>query len=395
MEQSLLILGRQPALGLAELESIYGGTRVRAAGNQAALVDLPAEKVTFARLGGSIKLCRVLTTLDSTSWDAAEKYLVQHAPSQAKELPEGKLQIGISAYGFPVSAQRVTATGLSVKKAVRKAGRSVRLTPNQEPALSSAQVQHNHLTGPTGWELVLVADGKRTIVAQTAQVQDIDSYTLRDRGRPKRDTRVGMLPPKLAQIIINLAVAGAEPSADTLVLDPFCGTGVILQETLLIGFSAYGTDIETRMIDYTGENLDWLDGHFDVAPATCRFEQGDATSYRWDPLPDFVACESYLGRPFTTVPPKDVFEQNAADCNLIIKKFLRNIHGQLAPNARLCVAVPAWQVTSNQFKHLSSVDSLEEIGYNRVSFEHVQSEDLLYYREDQIVARELLVITRK
>jgi hypothetical protein len=37
-------------------------------------------------------------------------------------------------------------------------------------------------------------------------VQDIDAYAERDFERPMRDAFVGMLPPKLAQIMLNLAV---------------------------------------------------------------------------------------------------------------------------------------------------------------------------------------------
>jgi 2-polyprenyl-3-methyl-5-hydroxy-6-metoxy-1,4-benzoquinol methylase len=100
-------------------------------------------------------------------------------------------------------------------------------------------------------------------------VQDIEAYGARDQARPARDARVGMLPPKLAQTIINLAAGRPETrmdkhwdSADGLgrfmVLDPFCGTGVILQEALLMGYSVYGSDIEPRMAEYTKKNLQWL-----------------------------------------------------------------------------------------------------------------------------------------
>jgi hypothetical protein len=107
-----------------------------------------------------------------------------------------------------------------------------------------------------------------------------------------------------------------------------------------------------------------------------------------------VATETYLGRPFTSRPSPEVLAQTVADCNLIIKKFLKNMLGQLQPGARLCVAVPAWQTGKNVFKHLPLVDQIEQIGYNRIRFEH-SKDALLYYREDQVVARELLVITRK
>jgi len=395
MEQSLLILGRQPTLGLAELESLYGSTRIRQVGETAVGVEMSASLINFIRLGGAIKLCKVLTILDTTNWGEIERYLIKTSPEHVNSLPEGKMQLGLSAYGFNESAKRILATGLSLKKAIKKTGRSIRLTPNQEPALNSAQVLHNHLTGPTGWELVVVKDDDKTIITQTVSAQDINSYTARDRGRPKRDARVGMLPPKLAQIIINLAVSSVEPSPNVIVLDPFCGTGVIPQEALLMGYGAYGTDLETRMIEYSKTNLEWLQQQFQLHEPQFQLEQGDATSYQWQPAPDAIACETYLGRPFTTAPDTKLLGQTMSDCNLIIKKFLRNLANQTKPGTRICVAIPAWHLQSNEFKHLPLIDQISEMGYNRVSFEHIRDEDLLYYREDQIVARELLVMTRK
>lgn len=418
MLRSICVLGRQPALGLAELESLYGSANVSSIHPQIAGLNLPAAEVNFRRLGGSTRLCKVLTELPGTDWKKVEIYLAKSFPELLAGLPEGKLKLGLSAIGLPVSAGKLTASGLSLKKVIRKAGRSVRLVPNQTTDLSTAQVLHNNLTGNLGMELVAVATTHgTTLLAQTVAVQDIDSYTARDRGRPKRDARVGMLPPKLAQIIINLAASQEKPAADKVVLDPFCGTGVVLQEALLMGFSAYGTDLEARMIDYTGANLDWLDDTFDISGVNARFEQGDATSYQWDPRPFAVAAETYLGRPFTSPPSAEILAQTVSEVGLILKKFLKNIHEQLAPGTRLCLAIPAWQITprhsseggnpvengsriksgmtTQEFKHLPLVDQISDLGYNRVSFEHVSDENLLYFREDQIVARELLVLKVK
>ena len=404
MIQAICILGRQPALGLAELESLYGAEHVLRPSEHVAALDVTPDTVTFARLGGSTRLGRVVATVGNNLWKDTEKQLAKSLVEIAGTLPEGKLQLGISAYGIPVTPQKLTATGLTLKKIVRgKTGRTLRLSPNNELELNTAQVLHNHLTGPLGVEFLVcaTADGK-TIIAQTTEVQDIDSYTLRDRGRPKRDARVGMLPPKLAQIIINLAVGTANPKFGAVVLDPFCGTGVVLQEASLMGFDIYGTDLEPRMVEYTKANLTWLTTlpqHRVITHSDDNtyysLEQADATDHIWKPQPNFVACETYLGRPFTEVPSHDVLEQTVSEVNLILKKFLRNIHDQLPAGGRMCIAVPAWRVQPNAFRHLPLLDSLEEIGYNRVSFEHVRDTDLLYYREDQIVARELLVLRRK
>lgn len=411
--QSLLILGRQAELGLAELESLYGSDAVRPVGVQAAVVDVDPCLLAFDRLGGAMKFCKVLTTLDTVNWKEVEKFLVQVSPGQSQTMPEGKMHLGLSLYGFKETIQRIEATGLTLKKVIRKTGRSVRLVPNKTHELNSASVTHNKLTTPNGWELVLVRDGEQTIIAQTVKVQDIDAYARRDRERPQRDTKVGMLPPKLAQLIVNLAVgrlpeeklqnicdipAGQPVPFNLLnktVLDPFCGTGVLLQEASLMGYHVVGTDLEPRMVKYSTGNLEWLRSLYNLPDQEALLEVGDATNHQWSVQPDFVAAETYLGRPFTTKPSAEILNQTISECNLIIKKFLQNIHPQLRPGTRLCLAVPAWQIRPGEYKHLPLVDQISDLGYNVASFEHTGAAPLIYSRADQLVARELLVITSK
>lgn len=424
-----MILGRQPALGIAELESLYGADKVRPVGSQAAWLSVDPCLVAFNRLGGTVKFCKILTTLDTTNWGEIEKFLIKVSPVQAATMPEGKMTLGLSAYDLKLTPARLNATGLSLKKAIRQdSGRSVRLVPNNDLALSSAQVYHNHLTDQRAWELIFVPDGSKTIIAQTVRVQDINAYTRRDRQRPKRDSKVGMLPPKLAQTIVNLATGplAAEqlssicdipadapvqiPQLNQTILDPFCGTGVVLQEALLMGYQAYGSDLEPRMIDYSQHNLDWLTSIYNLEARSYNLETADATNHHWQSPIDFIAAETYLGRPFTTQPDREILEQTVTECNLIIKKFLRNLAPQVPAGTRLCLAVPAWNVTpisgqssqkseignrKSNFRHLPLIDQISDMGYNQVRFEHVRDDQLLYHREDQIVARQLLVLTKQ
>lgn len=384
----IYILGRQPAIGLAELESLYGADKIRSIGAWAAAVE--SEKpIDFARIGGAVKAAKLLTSLPTTDLSEAQKYLEETVGSHLTYLPEGKLKLGLSIYGFKVSPAKITAMGLSLKKVIRAHGRSVRLVPNVEISLNSAQVLHNKLTGELGWELLLVRDKNQTILAQTTAVQDIDAYTLRDRGRPQRDPRVGMLPPKLAQTIINLAGGAGTGSR---LLDPFCGTGVILQEAAFMGYQVYGTDLEERMIRYSRDNLNWLTDthniHFDW-----YLHKGDAVGTSWQQPIDLVASETYLGRPFTSEPSSEILQKTINDCDTIIKKFLVNIAPQVKFGTRFCLAVPAWFVGKRIF-HLKTLDHLKDLGYNRISFVHSANQDLVYRRDGQTVGRELLIITR-
>ncbi len=410
--ESLLILGRQPAIGLSEIESLYGSKSIKKAGDQAAVLSVDPCILAFDRLGGSTKFAKVLTTLETTKWSEIEKFLIDVSPKHSSVMSKGKLQLGLSLYGFNETIQRITATGLNIKKAIKKTGRSVRYIQNKNADLNSAQVKHNHLTGEHGWELLFVKDGSKTIIGQTIKVQDIESYTLRDRKRPYRDAKVGMLPPKLAQIIINLAVglvpeselqsicdipAGEpipRPILNKKILDPFCGTGVILQEALLMGYGIYGTDLEERMVSYSQKNIHWLAEKYPVTEDDSHFDKADACSFTWTQDFDYIATETYLGRPFTSKPNTAILKQTVADCQLILRKFLLNSAKQLKSGDRLCVAIPAWQLNQNQFQHLPLIDQLDDLGYTRIRFEHAGNDDLIYYRPDQIVARQLIVITR-
>lgn len=330
MSQAVAVLGRQPALGLAELESLYGTDSLRPLSDGLVIIDKDPSEIDFNRLGGTVKLAKLLTTLDFADWKKLSRYLVEHVPKHTCCIGPGKLVFGISTYGFNVSQKDIERTALEVKKAVRKSDeRPVRVVPTKGTELNSAQVLHNKMTHlPLGMELLLIRDGNQTHLAQTVAVQDIDAYAARDQARPKRDSKVGMLPPKLAQIIINLA----KPDGQATLLDPFCGTGVILQEASLMGLAIEGSDLDERMIDYTHDNLVWLSANprsnlhgLDADQIMCQLAVGDATSFTWSPMADTVACETYLGRPFSTQPDPRVLDEVMRDVDTIHHKFFKKL----------------------------------------------------------------------
>ena len=393
--KSICILGRQPELGLAELESLYGAEHIKPL-SSAALLDIPAEEINFKRLGGTIKTARVLNVLPYSDWLKLTQYLKDSIPKHLHYLPEGKFTLGLSVYGLKVDAEKINRSMLEIKKIIKKSGRSVRVVPNKSLELSSAQVLHNKLTYKGGWELIFIADGRQVILAQTLFVQDIEAYAARDQARPARDPRVGMLPPKLAQIIINLAapvIIGNKQKA-IRVLDPFCGTGVVLQEALLMGYDVLGTDLDERMVEYSKTNIQWLVQKYPEISGHTSIEIGDATEFRW-PRFTTVASETYLGRPLAKLPDETTLKKIVNDTNTIIEKFLKNLGPQLKSGQRVCLAVPAWRKTNGQLVKLPLLAKLTDMGYYIKKFKHVSGDDLIYFRENQNVARKLIVLERK
>ncbi len=384
----LCILGRQPELGHAELSSLYGSADMF--GQEAATISTTSFDIQS--VGGIQKAGKVTLDIPHTDWPAINQTVLRHY-SQVWSQVDKKITLGISVYGTSkIRPKHITSLALTLKRNLKKAGVSVRTIPNTSIALNTATSHHNKLgLSPHKVELLIVQGPSRTLVAESTGAQNITALAKRDQGRPKRDAFVGMLPPKLALMMINMAVGNGK--GNQLVLDPFCGTGVILQEALLRGYNVCGSDLSNKMISYTETNLEWLQKTHRFTAALHSLEQADATTATWKHAKDVTAvvCEAYLGQPFSATPSPAKLREVRGNCNAIISNFLKNIGTQVQPGTSFAVAVPAWRnISTNKITRLPLVHHLEEMGYVQTN-----TQPLLYYRKDQVVARDILILKKQ
>lgn len=389
----VFVLGRQPEISLAELQAVYRRTPKLLAGHLAGLdIEQETALATAKDLGSIVKVAELIS--DSFTLDAESiTRLTHHLFSQTT----GKITLGVSYYGSSAKSKLTANFSQAMRTSLEQSGHSVRLVPSEQATLSTATVLHNKLAigNPKKVELLLApAPGShRLVVAKTIYVQDIGAYTLRDRGRPRRDTRNGMLPPKLAQAMINLARGACQLTRPANLLDPFCGTGVILQEAGLMGLTTYGSDNNPRMIKYTQTNLDWLTRRYRPASRP-QLTVADATSFNWQQwlAPnrlELIASETYLGRPYTDPPHPSELKPNLHDCNVIIGKFIANLSPQLPSGAGICLGVPAWYIRD----HIHHLPCLAELPRHKLR-SVTTGANLIYHRPDQVVGRELLVLQK-
>ncbi len=374
MEKLVAVLGRQPLISVAELESLCQNVRLVAPLLAEFETDADPQRL-IQRLGGTLKIAQPITTSLEEVW---------------KKLPEsGKIVLGVSDFSRGAKAYNAQREALRWKRVIGKSGRNVRTVPNKTAVLSSATSWHNKLFTDTHIELLKNGRNYYRVLA----VQDIEAYVKRDQARPARDAKVGMLPPKLAQILINLA--GDLPEGSR-VLDPFCGTGVVLQEATLMSYRVYGTDLSERMVQYSEKNLEWL-GKISQAQQASDFQvaQGDAQNYQWEPPINAVACETYLGPPMSLAPVEIKLRQAKQECKAIILGFLRNLQGQIDAGTPVVIAVPAWLRPNGQYERLNLLDEIGNLRYNVRSFKNLGQKDLLYHRDGQVVAREIIVLRKK
>jgi|JI10StandDraft_1071094.scaffolds.fasta_scaffold117858_3 tRNA G10 N-methylase Trm11 len=398
----IAILGRQPVFGMAELECLYGSNSLSWFNSSTACIDSPHLNFDFNRLGGSQKAGRVILDEQYTTFQALSNKIIQRYATEWRSSSH-KITLGISVYDLPTNSQAVQKIGLHLKKLLREYGVSLRVIPNREIALNTATSHHNKLgLSEHKVELLIVGSTQgRALVAESIGAQNISALAARDQARPKTDAFVGMLPPKLARILVNMGTGlysqQSASSSDTSlqIVDPFCGTGVVLQEALLLGYSVYGSDLSDKMVDYSRTNLRWLQDTYPKIPRKYHVELGNAVSHTWkfSPTP-VVISETYLGQPFSAPPSPEKLREVRATCNGIVRDFLLNIHPQLPKNAVLCLAVPAWRNGDGKATRLPLRDHLNELGYQRVPLTHVADHKLLYFRETQVVARDILLLQR-
>lgn len=389
------IAGRQPLISLAEIQALYDKA-ARLVGKKLVFFEIDEDgeeniSPDINRLGGSLKLGRFF----DTDFSKLAKFLTTaHS--------EGKITLGISDFSKQKKSGLAKQKSMELKRSLARMGRSVRVITSNEPEISSATAHHNQLGEKAGCFEIFLIDREIYLSLGT---QNITAYTERDQARPARDAKVGMLPPKLAQILINLC--GKLPEG-ARVLDPFCGTGVVLQEAAIMGYVPYGTDLNERMVEYSKKNLSWLFNErnrkrFKILPDLIQKKDqilkaisvGDATSFTWEGEIDAVAFEGYLGAPMSK-PPVDIkFKTEKAKCKEIAMGFLKNITPQIKSGTPVVMALPAWLRENGKYAGLNILDEIQEMGYNFEKFQDLSQSDLLYYREGQIVAREIIVIRKR
>lgn len=380
----LAILGRQAEISYAELLSLYPGKVSRLNEHCA---EINSEEVSLDRLGGSIKLGTVLGELPLVpAQDLAKQLCSSDIAETVATSGEGKLSFGLSLYGFTLSKGQHEALGLELKKCFKRLGRSVRYIASKGQ-LTAAQITHNKLLDK-GADIWIIKTTKGYTLASTVAVQDIAAYGERDHGRPARNAKVGMLPPKLAQMMINLTA----PAAGSRILDPFCGTGVILQEASLLGLEAYGTDIEAELIEMSKTNGDWLQNARQTPAWT--LEVGDATHHQWTGQIDSVVTEGYLGPALSKEPSEKELSRIKAEATQLTVDFLTNLAPQIKPGTPVCITLPCWK-QGKRFSRVEILDQIGALGYTLKEFLPVTYEHLLYVRADQIVGRQITVLTRK
>ena len=395
------ILGNQRAVAQAELESVIGALSPILnvedvlmvegfEGNVAALQDKLGTVIKTGVVHASAKdqdeLVETLTALATTLRPDAE----------------GKFKFGISIYSGghrgKLTAMRTQndRIGIRVKNALKEQGRSVRYVTSKIPVLSSVVVTKQKLL-QEGIEFCLFPRENDILIGVTESVQNFEEWSARDYGRPERHAKRGMLPPKLALAMIN--IANGDPDKDTL-LDPFCGVGTVLTEAMTIGYrNLIGSDIDEAATEATRVNVEHeaKRQEVEIEPRIIQTKVEVLGTFLAPNSVDRIVTEVFLGQPRKGEEDRIELEKRLDVLVELYTEAFRAFSSVLTDGARVVIAIPAY-VLGNEVLEPRIVERAQLFGLELEPFKKIETTRfgaLRYGRDDQLVLRDIYRFTFK
>ena len=360
-------------------------------------LSAPAEKIAdlINILGGTVKIFQKIAPREANIVGLLER-----------ENLSGKIVFAISNY----QKEKIDTFKLALSTKRSYPG-SMRIVDGKDSGKLSSAQSFQYEMDRKNVEYGLFDTGIGKLIA----VQNIAFWSEKDYGKPRSDATSGMLPPKLARMMVNLAVSQARSKKQEvgskdwdsvlhtsyslpLICDPFCGSGNVLLEAVSLGFDVVGSDISEKAVSATQENLMWAISNFQfpiskqIPNLNTQISRQDATRFNFGKIErDFViVTEPYLGKPrkskLRIEEEKEIREESVK----LYTDFLLNL--KLAASSKKLKAVvivfPLFELANG--KQLSiwenCVDTLHKIGYT------TDSQPLIYGRDYQVVKRQIVTL---
>ena len=394
-------LGHQPHISIAELSASVPDFKLQTILNNEVILFESTKSLDEAylnTLGGTVVIARKLSEDDLTLED------VPKLLSNEVENIKGKVTFSIRAYH--VSPKIVKNLYRDLKQHLKKEGHPSRYVGTDHvPAPSIVLHTEGIIDGTGGAEIVIIRNNEDLWIGKTVAAQNVTDYTKRDMNKPVRDTTVGLLPPKLAQVLLNLGAwlvhehDMKKMEQPLTVLDPFCGTGVIPMECLLRAWPVYASDVSLKAVNGTEKNLEWLRKEKKILKKDVQstvWKHDAQKPFELKDKPDMIVTETSLGPNLEGRPPiKDVLKLKTENEHLQMG-FLKTAASSL-PGVPIACMWPVWYHSKGAVHLEKTWEKLKEIGYEAVLPPGTQGEapnrpTLVYRRPGQFVGREIVLL---
>lgn len=418
------VLGREFRLSIAEISSFFDNSKCLFADKQIALFEWITEKEVidnFKKLWWSIKAISVEKEIFNEKNFITESIkLIQNNPN----LSDSKFPFAIANYW---TLMRIFTTWIQIKKELKKCGiANSRFINKDDKNINAATFKKEKIK--TNWiEINFIKFENKYLIWETIAFQDVDEYSSRDYGKT-RDMEVGMLPPKLAQMMINIWLKKVESKNfwekkgvyekkdtnsstiltsnyinshfNTVLYDPFCWLWTVLIEWILMWYKTiYWSDISDDMVFASQKNTQ------DFSKNKIKIFQMDARNIDkiekniYNSPNTSIVTEWYLGSIMTAWHvTMDKIQAERVKLAGIYEKFFWWLK-KIKFKWNIVISFPFWQLKGKYIYLEEIYNILKKNNFKpirllpeSIEFKETRSWSLLYHRPNQQVGREIFCL---
>lgn len=224
---------------------------------------------------------------------------------------------------------------------------------------------------------VFEVPAKETYFGKIVQSCNYSEIEKRDMQKPVRRQELA-ISPRLAKIMINLSEI---PELGILV-DCFCGIGVILEEALLQNLKVIGVDRNKEAIKGAKENLNW----FKFPENNYKLINEDSRRVQLRDYPDVLVSEPDLGLTLKKIPTKENAKIQLDKFEDLIVSVLNNLKNRI--KGKIVLSSPLIQTFSKRVG--CDIDRI----LDKTGLRLAKGFPIDEYRESQIVGRRIIVLQK-
>ncbi len=243
-------------------------------------------------------------------------------------------------------------------------------------------------------EDTIIIDG---FLGEVKGYQNIKMYEVIDFDKPDRDMKVGMMPTKLAHILLNIALATnaanktnkKQDAENVTIYDPFIGGGTTGLLANALGYNFIWSD---KDISHAEKNFARWSQHpkFHKEKEFSFFEH-DAILPFWNKVesnnPPIIVSEWRLGPIVHRHTTKTQVEEYQGQVFKMYTSFFKNIAQKFKHNSPTIVITIPYYIKQNNFLAHQLQQNCERLGFNFNVLEEI------YQRKDQKVGRQILILS--
>lgn len=379
-------LWREFKLSIAEIFKVFpNGKTVFFDKNILILENL--EKTEILEKSKNIWWTIKIIEVKEASWDE-ENILSENLPLDNFEW---KFNYAINIYWQKKSLKELLKIS---KNIIKSASLNPRFINQDFKNVTSVQVIKEALVKKwTDFNFIYWNDGK-IFFWNTIFVQDIYAYSNRDYGKD-RDMHVWMLPPKLAQMMINL-------SGGKNIYDPFVWLWTVLIESIYMwNKKIFGSDLSEKMVETSNENLGKLIEKFDFEKNIFHQNAKYISEVNIFSEFDTIVTEWYLWEIMTknNINFERIQKQREKLSELYewFFSWIKKVNFEWT----IVISFPFWELNSKYFYFEEIYDIINkycnilEILPENFAYLKTKVWSLLYKRDAQLVGREIFVLKIK